>query len=122
MMAHERTRHSGFPVFLIRYEIVDISRFPSPSKFAAKAGLVPSTYSSGGRTCHGRITRQGNKYLRWAFIEAVTPATMSSPQFRSYYERVKRRKGSKDARVATARKLAEMVWYVWTERRPYELR
>jgi len=31
---------------------------------------VPSTYSSGGKTYHGRITKQGNKWLRWALAEA----------------------------------------------------
>lgn len=107
---------------LIRYEVGDIARFPSPGKFAAYTGLVPSTYSSGNRTYHGRITKQGNKYLRWAFIEAATPALRSSPEIRSYYERIKRRKGSKDSRVATARKLAEIAWYVWSEGRFYEVR
>jgi len=107
---------------LIRYEVGDISRFPSPEKFAAYTGLVPSTYASGERTYHGRITKQGNKYLRWAFIEAVAPALKSSQEMRSYYERIKRRKGSKDARVATARKLAEITWHVWSEERFYEVR
>jgi len=60
--------------------------------------------------------------LRWAFIEAVTPAIRVSPELRSYYERIKGRKGAKDARVATARKLAEIAWHVWTEERPYEMR
>lgn len=107
---------------LIRYEVGDISRFRSPSKFAAYTGLIPSTYASGERIYHGRITKQGNKYLRWAFVEAVTPAVRVSPEFRSYYERIKKRKGAKDARVATARKLAEIAWYVWTEERLYEVR
>jgi len=35
---------------------------------------VPSTYSSGGKTYHGKIIKQGNKWLRWAFVEAVAPA------------------------------------------------
>jgi len=107
---------------LIRYEVGDIRRFRSPKKFASYTGLIPSTYASGGKVHHGRITRQGNRYLRWAFIEAVTPATRVSPKLRSYYERIKRRKGSKDARVATARKLAEIAWHVWSEERPYEMR
>lgn len=107
---------------LIRYEVGDIRRFRSAQKFSAYTGLIPSTYASGGKVHHGRITRQGNKYLRWAFIEAVTPAIKVSPELRSYYERIKRRKGSKDARVATARKLAEIAWHVWSEERFYEMR
>lgn len=107
---------------LIRYEVGDVRRFRSAQKFSAYTGLIPSTYASGGKVHHGRITRQGNKYLRWAFIEAVTPAVKVSPELRSYYERIKRRKGSKDARVATARKLAEIAWHVWSEERFYEMR
>jgi len=33
------------------------------------AGLVPSTYSSGDKIAHGRITKQGSKWLRWTMIE-----------------------------------------------------
>jgi transposase len=107
---------------LIRYEIDDVKRFHSPKKLAAYTGLVPSTYSSGNRTFHGRLTKQGNKWLRWAFIEAVSPAIRVSTQLRDYYEKVKRRHGTKGARAATARKLAELVWTVWTEGRCYERR
>ena len=50
--------------FLIRYEIDDIERFSSAKKLCSYVGIVPSTYSSGGKTYHGRITKQGNKWLR----------------------------------------------------------
>ncbi len=43
----------------------------TPQKMASYAGLVSSTYASGGRVWHGRLTKQGNKYLRWALVEAV---------------------------------------------------
>ena len=104
---------------LIRYEADDITRFRTAKKFAGYTGLVPSTYASGNRMVHGRLTKQGNKWLRWAFIEAVSPAVRCSPFLRRYYQRIKVRRGTKDARTATARKLAELVWTVWTEQRCY---
>ncbi|MFW6189257.1 MAG: IS110 family transposase [Planctomycetota bacterium] len=107
---------------LIRYEVDDIGRFRNPKKFASYTGLVPSTYASGGRRYHGRLTKQGNKWLRWALIEAVWPAIRVAPDLRRYYERIKRRHGSKTARAATARKIAHLVWHVWTEEREYEVR
>lgn len=107
---------------LIRYEVGDITRFRSSGKFASYTGLVPSTYSSGEKTFHGRMTKRGNKYLRWAFIEAVRPAVMASSELRLYHQRIKRRKGAGDARVATARKLATITWHVLTEQRLYEIR
>jgi transposase len=107
---------------LIRYEVDEITRFRAAKKFAAYTGLVPSTYASGARMVHGRLTKQGNKWLRWAFVEAVTPAIRTSPFLRRYYTQIKARRGAKDARTATARKLAELAWTVWTERRRYEER
>lgn len=105
---------------LIRYEVDDITRFREAKKFASYTGLVPSTYASGQRLVHGRLTKQGNKWLRWAFIEAVTPAVRWSPFCRRYYDKIKARLGPKEARTATARKLAELAWTVWTERRAWQ--
>lgn len=102
---------------LIRYEVDNIERFSSAKKFTGYTGLVPSTYASGERMVHGRLTKRGNKWLRWAFIEAVTPAIRKSAMLRRYYDKIKARRGCKDARAATARKLAELAWTVWTEKR-----
>ena len=105
---------------LIRYEVDDITRFREAKKFASYTGLVPSTYASGERQVHGRLTKQGNKWLRWAFIEAVPPALCTSAFLRRYYDQRKARLGPKEARTATARKLAELVWTIWTERRCWQ--
>ncbi|MBP1888268.1 transposase [Ensifer mexicanus] len=74
---------------LIDAEIDDVGRFRSAKKLAAYAGLVPSTCSSGGRTFHGKIIKQRNKWLRWAFVEAVAPAIAADPELRDLYERLK---------------------------------
>ncbi len=83
-----------FFAVLLRYEIDEISRFRTPKKLASYVGIVPSVYQSANRCFHGRLTKQGNKHLRWAMIEAVTPAIRHSPYFRRYYERIKRSSGS----------------------------
>lgn len=105
---------------LIAYEVDEISRFASEKKFFSYIGIIPSTFSSGGRTFHGRITKQGNKYLRWAFIEAVWPAIRTDPELRTYYERTKATKGPNPAKVATARRLATIVYRVLSQKRLYE--
>lgn len=115
----------GIGVFLsvvIRWEVEEIERFPTAKHFASYTGLVPSTYASSTRMVHGRLTKQGNKWLRWAFIEAVTPAIMNSPSLACFYQKIKVRRGAKDARAATARKLAELTWTVWNEQRCYQER
>jgi transposase len=106
---------------LIDAEIDEINRFRTPQKLAAYAGLVPSTYSSGGKTVHGKIIRQGNKWLRWAFVEAVTPAVATDPQLRAQYEHLKF-KGTNKARVAIARKLLTIAFQILRDQRPYERR
>jgi transposase len=106
---------------LIDAEIDDISRFRNAKKLAAYAGLVPSTYSSGGKTFHGKIIKQGNKWLRWAFVEAVTPAIVTDAQLRAQYEHLKFR-GVNKARVAVARKLLTIAFQILRDQRAYEPR
>lgn len=106
---------------LIDAEIDDISRFRSAKKLAAYAGIVPSTYASGGKTYHGRIIKQGNKWLRWAFIEAVTPAVAHDPELKELYQRLSA-KGSNRAKVAVARRLLTIAFQVLREKRSYECR
>jgi transposase len=107
---------------LVAKEIDDISRFRDDKKLCAYAGLVPSTYASGGKVFHGRITKTGNKWLRWAFIEAVQPAITSDADLYAYYQRLKIRKGANAARVATARRLLTIVYRVLSQERLYERR
>lgn len=104
---------------LIRYEIDRIERFRNPNKLISYAGLAPSTYQSGNKVRHGKITKQGNKWLRWAFVEAVHAATISSPYLRHYFSRLQAKIGRDRACVATARKLAGIVFGVMKNRTPY---
>lgn len=108
-----------FFAVLIAAEVDDIRRFAHEKKFFSYMGLVPSTYSSGGKTFHGRLTKQGNRYLRWALVEAVWPAIRSDEGLRVYYHRLQSRKGPNPAKVATARRLATIVYRVLSEHRAY---
>ncbi|MFQ5947117.1 MAG: IS110 family transposase [Anaerolineae bacterium] len=115
----------GFGPFfsvLVVQEIGEIRRFAGPDKLCAYAGLVPSVYASGGKVFYGRLTKQGNKWLRWALVEAIAPAVRSDSDLRQYYERVRHRKGPNAAKVATARRLLTLVYRVLSQERPYEVR
>jgi len=107
---------------LVAKEIDDISRFRDEKKLCTYAGLVPSTYASGGKVFHGRITKMGNKWLRWAFIEAVQPAVSCDADLFAYYQRLKMKKGANAAKVATARRLLTIVYRVLKQERLYERR
>lgn len=107
---------------LVAKEIDDISRFKGGKKLCVYAGLVPSTYASGGKVFHGRITKQGNKWLRWAVIEAVPHAIKSDPALYAYYEKLRIKKGNNAAKVATARRLLTIIYRVLSQGRFYKKR
>lgn len=108
-----------FFALLIANEIDDITRFRDKGKLASYAGLIPSVHASADKIFHGRIVKHGNKYLRWALIEAVWPAIRKDLSLREYYESLKKRKGSNQAKVAVARRLSIIVYRVLSQNRPY---
>jgi transposase len=108
-----------FFALLLAVEIDDVGRFLRAEKLAAYAGLVPSTYASGGYVHHGRITKRGNKWIRWACIEAVYPATRQDPALAALYRRLKVAKGANVAKVAVAKRLLTIAYRVLREGRPY---
>jgi transposase len=107
---------------LILYEIDDVSRFRDDKKLCAYASLVPSTHASGGKVFHGRITKTGSKWLRWAAIEAEQTAVRSDYEFRTYYQRIRVRKGTNAAKVATARRLLAIAYQLLRQGILYERR
>jgi len=104
---------------LLSIEINGIERFPSPSKLCSYAGLVPSTHSSGGKTCHGKITSEGNRWLRWALVEAAVPASYADAEIKEQLDALRRKKDANVAKTAIARWLLKVVYHVLKERRPY---
>jgi transposase len=104
---------------LVAVEIADLARFADAAHLHAYAGVIPSTHSSGDRTHHGKIVRAGNRWLRWAAVEAVWPAIRADFDLRRFYERLARNKGANKAKVATARRLLTIIYKVWKEGRNY---
>ena len=104
---------------LVAVEIADVKRFPTVGDLHSFAGLIPSTYASGERTHHGRITKQGSAWLRWAALEAAYPAIKKDLSLRVLYNRLAKRKGANVAKIAVARRLLTIIYRVLTEKREY---
>jgi transposase len=68
---------------VIMSEIGDISRFPSAARLASYCGTTPRVQSSGGKTRHGQLRVDVNRYLKWAFTEARTPWRKTAAVFRT---------------------------------------
>lgn len=106
----------------------DVGRFPSGRHFACYLGLTPREHSSGSRRRLGRISKQGDVYLRSLLIHggrAVLVGAKSSSQpdrFRAWGLELQNRCGHNKAAVAVANKLARMAWAVWKSGKPFESR
>lgn len=107
------------PATLISAEIDGIDRFPSPSELCSYAGLVPSAHSSGGKTYHGKIISEGNRWLRWALVEATVPASYADAEMKERLDTFRKKEGANVAKTAMARWLLKVVYHVLKERRPY---
>ena len=107
---------------LVALEIDDINRFSCADKLCACAGLVPTTYASGGKVRHGKLLSSCNRWLRWPYVEAAWIAQRTSPYCHLYFERIKKRKGANSANTALARRLCEITSHCLTEKRSYEER
>jgi len=115
-----------FFALLIVAEIDDVGRFVKSKHFVSYTGLVPGRDRSDLVDHPKHIHKRGSKWLRWALVEAAIPATRSNLALKRLYDRVCRKRGPKAgpnvAKVAVARKLAEIVYRLLKERRPYEER
>ena len=78
------------------------------------SGLAPKVEQSGDYTRYGHINKHSNGFLRWAFIQSARAAVRSSKlnRFQRIYNKIKARRGEKVAIVATARHLAESIYWV----------
>jgi transposase len=109
-----------FSAMLISTEIVDITRFSTPWKLVSYAGLVPSTRESSGKIKTGRITKQGSPLLRWILVQCSLSAIRHDHHMRTFYERIKQRKGHGKAIVATAKEMLVIIWYMLTRHQLYK--
>lgn len=105
---------------LIQAEIAEINRFLSSSKLASYVGIVPSMHQSGKVLYRGKITKQGNKYLRWAFTEAAHVAIRKDPYLKAFYHKLCAKKGAHVAIIAVAHKLVTYTYQVLKNQEPYK--
>jgi len=101
-------------------EIDSIDRFSNAAKLCAYAGLVPRTYSSGGKVYRGPLLKSRNKWLQWAFIEAAWVAVGCSAYFGGLYRRHRARgKNANLAITIIARRMCQISWTLLKERRDF---
>ncbi|MDD4436583.1 MAG: IS110 family transposase [Tissierellia bacterium] len=105
-------------------EIGDISRFSTPSKLVAYAGIDASVSQSGEyHSTNNKMSKRGSPYLRKALFSAALVASNCDPVFKAYYQR-KRAEGKHHLTAvgAVARKLCYTIHAILKNNCPYEVR
>ena len=108
-----------FIAIVLVLELGDIQRFAHAKQVASYVGLTPRVCASAGWVRAGHISKEGNRLLRWVLVLAATQAIRRPGPLRTWFHAVKKRRGKKVARVALARRLAEIVFHVWKQECDY---
>lgn len=106
---------------MILAEVGDFSRFDSPDKLLAYAGMSPSTNQSGKmHNCYAHMEKRGSRYLRFALYNATKYVCLWEPSFAAYL--AKKRAEGKHYNVAishAAKKLVRLIFALEKSRQPY---
>ncbi len=97
--------------------------FKNGRQFAAWLGLVPKQYSTGGKTMLGRITKQGDQYLRTLLVHGARTVLMNAAnrpgRINQWVTQLIARRGFNKACIAMAAKNARIIWAVLARGQAY---
>jgi transposase len=96
----------------IMLETGDIGRFPTVGDYASYCRCVGSKKISNGKKKGQGNTKNGNKYLAWAYVEAANFAIRFSAKIKSFYQRKKSKTNGIVAIKAVAHKLCRACYYI----------
>ena len=104
----------------IMLEVGDIRRFPTVGDYSSYCRCVKSTRISAGKiTGHGN-SKNGNKYLSWAYVEAAQFARRFHETVRGYYEKKMAKTNKIVAIKALSHKLTRASYYVMRDQVDYD--
>lgn len=107
----------------------DVQRFPTCRHFSSFLGLTPREYSTGNRRRLGRITKQGDAYLRMLLVHGARSVLWAAKgkdapadRLRDWALKREHHRGHNKAAVALANKMARIVWALWRQGTEYQAR
>jgi transposase len=114
----------------LRAIVGDIQRFPSGRHFASWLGLTPNERSSAEKRRLGKISKQGDVYLRTLLVHGARSALLAAhraeragntlDRLRRWALDCERQRGHNKATVALANRLARIVWATWKHQRAFD--
>ena len=102
--------------------VPDARLFSSGRQFAAWLGLTPQPRSSGGKERLGRISRQGNAYIRRLLVTGMTAVlryTRANSTRNPWVAMLLERKPARLVTVALANKTARVAWAMLARNESY---
>ena len=122
MLGVDLTRVDGIGIstaLVIASEIgFDLSAFPSGKHFASWTGVSPGTRITGGKVISGKVPKSHNR-VGQALRLAASSLKHSNSALGGYYRRMCAKLGKKSGIVATAHKLARIVYALLTKGQAY---
>ena len=98
----------------------EAGRFGGARQVASYLGLVPSEDSSADRRRRGHITKAGNPRMRWLLVQAAWAAMRTrradAAGLRAWADQLAKRRGTRIAMVALARRLAGILFAMWRDK------
>ena len=105
----------------IALETGPLERFASEGKYASYARCVNSMHTSNGKKKGQGNSKNGNKYLAWAYVEAAHFARRYCVQAQRFYERKQAQTNTMVATKALAHKLARACYHMMKEGKPFDV-
>jgi transposase len=97
---------------IITFETGSISRFPNVGNYASYARKVPSNWKSNDKRKGKGNTKNGNKYLAWAFSEAAEFGRRYDDNVKAFFNRKSSRTSVAIAYSALGHNLARAAYYI----------
>ncbi len=105
----------------IMLETGQIQRFPTVGDYASYCRCVGSQKLSNGKKKGSGNTKNGNKYLAWAFVEAANFAIRYEARIKSFYQRKKAKSHGVVALKAVAHKLCRACYSIMKEQVAFDV-
>lgn len=128
-LAYQYFRTDLFAVSGISYNTVlclltslghDIHKFPNAKSFACWLGLVPNNKVSGGKVISNRRPSGRNTIAKALRHAANSIGNQKDHELTPFFKRIAFKKGRIAAIIATARKLAVIIWNMLTKAEAYQ--
>ena len=103
----------------IMLEVGNINRFSKVGNFTSYCRCAPSQRLSDGKSKGHGNRKNGNRYLSWAFTEAVHLGRRHNERFRRYYNRKVAQANTSLATKALGNKLARICYYIMRDQVPF---